>query len=445
MHNKKAETFLIESLGCAKNTVDSNAMAALLQRAGMRAVVDAKKADVVIVNTCGFIRPAQEESVQVLNSYIKNKQKNQIVIAAGCLSERERGKLSEQTPGLDGALSTRRWMDILAVIQYLQGDRESPYLHFPPTEQFTVSHSGIPAVAIQGASAYLKIADGCDRQCAFCAIPGIKGPMVSRHPEDVFRDARYLQQNGVKEIILIAQDSTAYGRDLGMQDGLPDLLEGLIPHIPQVPWVRVMYTFPGSISQRLITVMQTHTQILPYLDIPLQHAAPSVLKRMRRPSNITHVRELLAKMRAEISDLALRTTFIVGFPGETEDEFKALVQFIDDIKFDHVGIFPYYHEPGTPSYDLQDSVPEAVKNERIQTLAALQEEISLEKNQAWVGRQLDVLVEGNGDGVSIARSFRDAPEIDGLTFLDTIIEPGELVQAHITGAMIHDLIGVVGN
>ncbi len=418
-------------------------MAVMLTQAGLQAVTDAEQADVVIVNTCGFIRPAQEESLQVLNDYVSQKKQGQFVVAAGCLSERERERLAERVPGLDAALSTRRWADILKVIRYLNQDSDSPYFHFPPTEQFTISRQGIPAVAVQGASAYLKIADGCDRQCAFCAIPSIKGPMVSRQPKEIYRDAAYLQQQGVQEIILIAQDSTAYGRDLGLKDGLPGLLEGLLDHIPQVPWVRIMYTFPGAISDRLIAVMRAEQQVLPYLDIPLQHAHPDVLRRMQRPSNMERVRETLKKMRHEIPELALRTTFIVGFPGETEQEFKSLTDFVEEIRFDHVGIFPYYHEKGTPSYTLQDDVSEAVKNERIQTLARLQEDISLEKNQAWVGREMDVVVEGNGDGISIGRSYRDAPEIDGLVFLNSIIEPGQMVRAKITGAMVHDLIGLI--
>ncbi len=440
---KKAVNFFIESLGCAKNTVDSHAMAAVLSRAGLQPTLDAERADVIIVNTCGFIRPAQDESLEVLNTYIAEKRTGQYVIAAGCLSERERGNLLKRVPGLDAALSTRRWVDILQVIRHLMEHADSPYLHFPPAENFMATLEGIPAVAIQGKSAYLKIADGCDRQCAFCAIPSIKGPMVSRKQEDILRDAQYLQQQGVKEIILIAQDSTAYGRDFGLKDGLPTLLQELTPIIPDVPWVRIMYTFPGSISDRLIAVMRDERKILPYLDIPLQHAHPAVLKRMQRPSNMARVRETLETMRNEIPDLALRTTFIVGFPDETEEEFAALRAFIQEVQFDHVGIFPYYHEEGTPSFAMEDNVPDAIKNERIQTLARLQEDISQSKNEAWVGRAIDVLVEGNGDGISVGRSFRDAPEIDGLVFLDSLVEPGKMIQAHVTGSMVHDLIAVV--
>ena len=266
--------------------------------------------------------------------------------------------------------------------------------------------------------------------------------MVSRLPEDIYRDAEYLETLGVKEIILIAQDTTAYGRDLGLHNGLATLLESLVERVKKVPWIRIMYTFPGAITERLITVMRDNHQILPYLDIPLQHAHPQVLRRMRRPAEMDQVCETLALMKQKIPSLALRTTFIVGFPGETDREFSALTDFITEIEFDHVGIFPYYHEEDTPSFSYEDDVPQAVKDERIQTLARLQEDISLKKNQAWIGRQMKVLIEGNGDGVSIGRSYRDAPEIDGLVFLDTVIDTGKMVQAKITGALVHDLIGV---
>ena len=442
-NKKKIRSFFIESLGCAKNTVDAHAMVSVLTRAGYQAATTAQDADVIIVNTCGFIRPAQEESIQVLNDYAASRKEGQKLVAAGCLSERERGKLAQRVPGLDAALSTRRWVDIVQVLMRLETEPESPYLHFPSAESMVISQDGVPAVAIQGKSAYLKIADGCDRRCAFCAIPHIKGPMVSRSPRDIYQDAQLLQEEGMQEIILIAQDTTAYGRDLGMQDGLPQLLQGLMDHVPHVPWIRIMYTFPGAISDRLIAVMRDHAQVLPYLDIPLQHAHPDVLKRMQRPWDMGQVRKTLEKMRAAIPALALRTTFITGFPGETELEFSALSAFIREIAFDHVGIIPYYHEEGTPSFDLRDDVPEALKTERIQTLARVQEDISLAKNEALIDTKMDVLIEGNGDGISIGRSYRDAPEIDGLAFLHEIIEPGKMVTVQITGALVHDLIGIV--
>ena len=439
---KKIQTFFIESLGCAKNTVDSQSMEKLLSRSGYRPVAESKNADVIVVNTCGFIQPAKEESLQVLNQYAEEKSSNQYLIAAGCLSEREKDTLVQEVPELDAALSTRRWVDILQVFHLLDAGTASPYLHFPDTTRIQPNPEGIPAFAVQCKSAYLKTADGCDRKCAYCAIPMIKGPMVSRMERDIIRDALLLQEKDIKEVILIAQDSTVYGRDLGKKDALPDLLEALVAQVPGIPWIRIMYMFPDSISDRLIEMMSNHQQILPYLDIPLQHAHPNVLKRMRRPSDMKNVRDTLSKMRTDMPDLALRTTFIVGFPGETQDEFQTLLEFVQEIEFDHVGIFPYYHEQGTSAFDLEDDIPESIKQERIQALACVQEDVSLRKNQAFIEKELMILIEGNGDGMSIGRSYRDAPEIDGLVFLQQVITPGTLLKARITGALVHDLIGI---
>ncbi|MDO9545562.1 MAG: 30S ribosomal protein S12 methylthiotransferase RimO [Pelolinea sp.] len=439
----KITSFYIESLGCAKNTVDSHAMEKILIASGYKACLHPEDSDVIVVNTCGFIHPAREESVQTLQEFSKNKRNDQFLIAAGCMSEREKTHLDELVGGLDAAISTRRWGEIVKVFRQLERDATTPYFYFPETESILPGPDNIPGFAIQGKSAYLKIADGCDRGCTYCAIPLIKGPMVSRSVKEITNDALQLDQLGIKEIILIAQDSTAYGRDIGLDDGLPHLLTSLQDAVPNVPWIRIMYTFPGSISDRLIEVMKASEQILPYLDIPLQHAHPDVLKRMRRPANMISVKQTLLKMRSALPNLALRTTFIVGFPGETEKEYGELVDFVKEIEFDHVGIFPYYHEPDTVAFQTEDNIPEEVKNDRIQDLARIQEEISLKKNQSFLDQELDVLIEGNGDGISIGRSYRDAPEIDGLVLVQGIIKPEELVKVRITGALIHDLIAVI--
>jgi ribosomal protein S12 methylthiotransferase len=436
----KKDHFYIESLGCAKNSVDSRSMAELLVLSGMKETADPEQAEVIIVNTCGFIQPARQESLEVLNEFGSSKQEGQVLIASGCLSEREKGQLLAEVDGLDAALGTRRWAEIARVVKKTREKPTSPYLYFPETERIIGDEHGIPRAAVQGASAYLKIADGCDRMCAFCAIPAIKGPMVSRTIDQVIKDAIFLQGLGVKEIILIAQDSTAYGRDLGLRDGLPALLKELVRTVPDVPWLRIMYTFPGSISDDLIEVMAENPQILPYLDLPLQHAHPEMLKRMKRPADLDWIRQTIARMRISIPSIALRTTFIVGYPGETEEEFNFLLEFLQEMRFDHVGIFPYYHEEGTSAYQTVETVPDDVKQERIQQLAAAQEQISLEINQGFIGKQLDVIIEGNGDGISAGRSYRDAPEIDGLILLKEIIEPGKMIDAQIIGALVHDLI-----
>lgn len=438
--NKRIKTFFIESLGCAKNSVDSRSMAELLSRAGYLESSKPDDSDLVIVNTCGFIKPARDESLQVLQDFASQKGSHQFLIAAGCLSEREKQQLSVEVNGLDAVLGTRRWADIALVVEKIQQPKSSPYFYFPPTDHILESNQRILRAAVQGASAYLKIADGCDRGCAFCAIPLIKGPMVSRSIAEIVEDAKVLETAGIKELILIAQDTTSYGRDIGLDNGLVCLLRELLDAVPAIPWLRIMYTFPGMVSDDLIELIAEENNLLPYLDIPLQHAHPDVLKRMRRPADMRWVRDTLHKMRTAIPDLALRTTFIVGFPGEKEEEFQALMEFAEEIRFDHLGIFPYYHEAGTPAFGLGEVVSDELKEDRLQRLAALQEKISLARNQAWVGRDLEVLVEGSGDGISAGRSFRDAPEIDGLVLFDELLEEGELVQAHITGALIHDLI-----
>jgi len=297
-------------------------------------------------------------------------------------------------------------------------------------------------VSVQGASAYLKIADGCRRPCAFCAIPLIQGTTVSRPIESILAEAHFLQEMGVHEIILIAQDTTDYGYDLGIKNGLSHLLTEMISVIPQIGWIRVMYAYPGYITDELIEVMATCKQVLHYLDIPLQHAHPSILRRMQRPANVDWVHKTLGKMREAIPDLALRTTFIVGYPGETEEEFQTLLDFIEEIRFDKVGAFKFSLEQGTASELLGDSIPGEVKEERWKRLMEKQQQISFERNRMFIGRNLDVLIEGVGQGISIGRSYRDAPEIDGLVFVKGEIPAGQIISVSINNAMIYDLSGV---
>jgi len=335
-------------------------------------------------------------------------------------------------------------MDIVEVVEGLrQSGHPEPVYHLPEAATIGTDERGVLRAAVQGASAYLKIADGCRRPCAFCAIPLIKGTAVSRPLESILEEARLLEANGVKELVLIAQDTTDYGHDLGLKDGLAFLLERLATAAPGIDWIRIMYAFPGYVTDHLIEVMASHPQIVPYLDMPLQHAHPDTLKRMRRPANMDWVYKTLDKMRAALPDLALRSTFIVGYPGETEGEFQALLDFVQLIRFDKVGAFKFSFEPGTDSEPLGDPVPPELKEERWERLMAVQQQISLERNQALVGRTLDVLVEGQGDGISLGRSYRDAPEIDGLVIVEGEIPTGEMVPVRITGGMAYDLTGVV--
>jgi ribosomal protein S12 methylthiotransferase len=437
-------TFHLVSLGCAKNSVDSDSMAQLLMDDGYELVENPKKAGVLIVNTCGFIGPAKEESVKVLKELAKQKRNNQLLIAAGCLTQRYGVDVARQVPGIDGILGTRRWMDILQVVNQLRATpHPEPIYHLPEAATVGVDEHGIIRASVAGASAYLKVADGCRRPCAFCAIPLIKGTAVSRPLETIVAEARELREMGIRELILIAQDTTDYGHDLGMKDGLATLLEKLTDEVPEMDWIRVMYSYPGYVTDRLIEVMASRKQILSYLDIPLQHAHPETLTRMKRPANIEWVHKTLDKMRAAMPELSIRTTFIVGYPGETDEEFQALMDFVQEIRFDRVGAFKFSFEPGTTSEALGDPVPAAVKDERWERLMSTQQNISLQINQSYVGKTLDVLVEGYDNGLTIGRSYRDAPEIDGLVFAEGKAEIGEMVKVKISGAMAYDLTGTL--
>lgn len=440
----KSNTFHLVSLGCAKNTVDSDSMAQLLIRDGYRGTDDPHKANVLIVNTCGFIGPAKDESFEVLRDLAGIKKRGQILIAAGCLTQRYGAEVAAKVPGIDGVLGTRRWMDIVQVVRDLRdGPHPEPLYHLPG-EAKTVGTDEQDALraSVAGASAYLKIADGCRRPCAFCAIPLIKGTAVSRPVETILDEARRLRDSGVRELILIAQDTTDYGHDLGIKDGLAVLLENITAAVPDMDWIRIMYAYPGYVTDRLIDVMAGSKQILPYLDMPLQHAHPKTLYRMKRPSNIDWVHKTLEKMRSRISDLSIRTTFIVGYPGETDEEFQALVDFVNEIRFDRVGTFQFSFEEGTTSAPLGDPVPAPIKQARFEQLMELQQGISMQVNQSYVGKRLDVLVEGFDNGISIGRSYRDAPEIDGLVLIEGKLEIGQIVPVRVMGAMAYDLTAV---
>ena len=446
-------TFHLISLGCAKNTVDSDSMAQLLLRDGYHSMDDPSKAAVLIVNTCGFIGPAKEESYRMLDELAKSKRNGQVLIAAGCLTQRYGMEVAQKVPGLDGILGTRRWMDIVGVVRAARkgessstagsGLRPEPIYHLPEAPTVGSDEKDTLRVSVAGASAYIKVADGCRRPCAFCAIPLIKGTAVSRPLEAIIHEARTLRDAGVRELVLIAQDTTDYGHDLGLRDGLAILLEQLTEAVPDMDWIRVMYAYPGYVTDRLIEVMSTRRQVLPYLDMPLQHANQKTLYRMKRPSNMDWVYKTLGKMRAAVRDLAIRTTFIVGYPGETDEEFQSLYDFVKEIRFDRVGAFQFSFEPGTTSAPLGDPVPASVKQERYERLMELQQKISLQVNQSYVGKTLDVLVEGFDNGISIGRSYRDAPEIDGMVLIEGQAKVGEIVPVRISGAMAYDLTGVL--
>jgi ribosomal protein S12 methylthiotransferase len=441
---KKKRQFYLLSLGCSKNTVDSESMVALLNRAGFAGTGDAAEAGVLIVNTCGFIDSAKQESLAALRQLAETKQPDQLLIAAGCLSQRYGPALVQEVPGLDGVIGTRRWMDVVPFIRQLRRRRHPEPLYHLPDEAATVGRDerNVLRAAVQGASAYLKVADGCRRPCAFCAIPLIKGTLVSRPMDTIVAEARRLQDAGVQEIIIISQDSTDYGHDLGLKDGLSRLLREITRAAPDLPWIRIMYAYPGYVTDELIETMAQLPQVLPYLDIPLQHVHRETLKRMRRPANVDWVYRTVEKLRLAMPDIAIRSTFIVGYPGETEEEFQGLKSFVRDMRFDRIGVFTYSYEEATPSATVSWHVPDEVKRARRAEIMEMQQQISLQRNQALVGRTLPILVEGFGDGLSAGRSYRDAPEIDGLVFVQQRLPVGELVQVRIDGAMIYDLAAV---
>ena len=438
---RQKKQFYLLSLGCSKNTVDSTSMADLLQRAGFSATDDPDDAGVLIVNTCGFIESARQESIGALRELAGLKGPNQLLIAAGCMAQRYGNEVVEWAPGIDGVIGTRRWMDIVPFVRELRRRKHPEPLYHLPDEAATVGRDerNVLRATVQGTSAYLKIADGCRRPCAFCAIPQIKGTHVSRPPAAIVAEALRLQAAGVRELIIIAQDTTDYGHDLGMKNGLSYLLKQIATAAPEIPWIRLMYAYPGYVTDELIETMATTPQILPYLDIPLQHGHRETLKRMRRPANIEWVYSTVERLRAAMPDIAIRTTFIVGYPGETDEEFEGLKTVVRDLRFDRVGAFTYSYEASTPSATVSWQVEEAVKQARLAELMELQQAISLSRNQALVGRVLPILVDGHGDNLSIGRTYRDAPEIDGLVLVPGELPLGELVPVLIDGAMTYDL------
>lgn len=442
------------TLGCPKNKVDSDGIEMLLRQAAYVPTEAERHADVLIVNTCGFLEAAKEESIGVLQELGRKKRKDQLLIAAGCLAQRNGDEVLTRVPKVDGLLGTRRWMDVMELIGSLRNGanaraRQRYSLLGDPDERFAAA---VPRPPVVGGSAYLKISDGCNAPCAFCTIPSFKGKLQSRPLEAVVDEARALVAAGAKELVIVAQDTTDYGRDQGEPNSLPRLLSSICNRTADdLRWVRLMYAYPGHVSDELIEVMATHEKIVPYLDMPLQHGDPRTLRRMRRPSRLEMVYEHMEKLRAAMPAIALRTTFIVGYPGETEAEFQGLLDFVKAIEFDKVGAFPFSPERTTPSATLPDQVPDAVKEERYARLMETQQPISLRKNQAQVGKLVEILVEGegeiegSGDPLLLGRSYRDAPEVDGLVLVPGItgVPTGTMLEVLINSAMEYDLVGEV--
>lgn len=418
----------LTTLGCPKNVADSERLVRELR--GHVLVSEPGAADVLIVNTCGFIDAAKRESIDAILRLAAGRRPEQRLVVAGCLTALWREDLAREIPEIDAAFGVEAWSAIASYLDALEPEGRRARYHLPEP---TVAH---------GPSAYLKIADGCNAPCAFCVIPRMKGFLHSRPMDELAAEARRLADAGVKEIVLVAQDSTDYGRDLGLRDALPDLLERLTEAAPGVHWFRVMYAYPGHVSERLARTMASLPQVCHYIDIPLQHGSPSVLRRMKRPSNLERIREMLDMLRSFMPDIAIRTTFITGFPGETEAEFEELLAFVREQRFDRIGAFTFSPQPLTPAATMPGQIRERVKRQRRDRLMRLAAEISAERQAEQIGRELDALIERRRpDGTLVGRTYRDAPEVDGVVYVRGDAAPGDVVRVNITGAGTYDLTG----
>ena len=439
---ERDRAFHILTLGCSKNRVDSDGMDHLLRSRGMTAAERPEDARVVIVNTCGFLGAARDESVAAISELLARRRDEQLVIAAGCMPAL--GNYRNDIPsGVDHVLTTREWHRIGDVVGDLLG--EAPQPEVAGCEGMLTTFTRAQA----GPSAYIKVADGCDHACAFCTIPSIKGRQVSKRPLHVLQEIVDLVGQGTKEVVLVAQDTIRYGADLGIKHGLPSLLTQIAEGVPDLPWLRMLYIYPSPLTLRMVDVMAEHDALLPYLDMPIQHADPTVLRNMNRPSDITMTRRLIDHARAKMPDVVMRTTLIVGYPGETDQQFQTLLDFVQEQEFDHVGVFTYSPEPGTKAVTLDlPAVPGPVAEERRNAIMAAQQEISLRKNRALVGRTQQVLIEaigeaedeaGNREPIAVGRARRHAPEVDGLVFVPGALPVGALIDLEIAEAGSYDL------
>lgn len=437
-----SEKIMVVTLGCEKNMVDSEIMSGLIHERGY-SLVDAKEeATVIIVNTCGFIDAAKEESVNTILDMAELKQTANLkaLIVSGCLTQRYKEELMKEMPEIDGIVGTGDFIRINDIVdEALAGKKPimvgNPIFNY---EQVLPRKVGTPRY-----TAYVKIAEGCDNACTFCSIPIMRGKFRSRTMESVLTEVRQLAEQGVKEVSLIAQDSTNYGTDLYEKFMLPELLNQ-VSEVPGIEWVRLHYAYPGFFTDELIDVIAENPKVCKYIDLPLQHSEDSILKRMRRPGRQKDSRELIRKIRSRIPDVALRTSIIVGFPGETEEDFANLMEFVREVEFDRLGVFTYSKEDDTPASRLPNQVPEEVKEYRANTLMELQREISARRNGNRIGKEVDVLIErydGRND-VYIGRSQYDAPEIDGEVFVSNCKAGiGEMTKVRISHTFEYDLSG----
>jgi ribosomal protein S12 methylthiotransferase len=442
---ESGRTFAFVSLGCPKNLVDSERMLGKLAQDGYTLVPDAEGADVVVVNTCGFIEPARQESLSVIREMLALKEGGRVgaVVVAGCLAERKKDELLQEVPGVDQIVGVFGREEIAAVVDRALAQRGEQRALFRPAPVRALEDTARLRVTPRH-YAYLKISEGCDRTCTFCAIPGMRGKHVSKPIEEVVREARELADDGVRELIVVAQDTTYYGLDLYGKVRLAELLRALAA-VDGIEWLRLLYTYPIFFTEELIEVLASTPKIVPYLDMPLQHISDRVLKRMQRRVRRADIDGLLAKLRGAIPGLSLRTTFIVGFPGETEEEFAELADFVRAVRFERCGVFPYSYEPGTPATKLDGHLAEEIKAERRDRLMQLQQDVALAWSAGQVGRTLEVIVDGGDPEFANhvrARGHADAPDIDCLVRVKGKgLQPGDITRVKVTAADGYDLVG----
>ncbi len=434
------------SLGCDKNLVDSEKMLGLLKHDGFSFTDDETEADIIIINTCCFIGDAKEESVNTILEMAEYKKSGscKALIVTGCMAQRYKEEVTTEIPEVDAVIGTSTYDEISHVLkEVLSGKEHIQCFHdlsvLPTVEEERIITTG-------GCYGFLKIAEGCDKRCTYCIIPYLRGPYRSVPMEELVREAEQMAEKGIKELILVAQETTLYGVDLYGKKSLPELLKRLC-RISGIQWIRIQYCYPEEITDELIDTIRQEEKICHYLDIPIQHASDRILKRMNRRTNKKELREQIRKLREQIPDIALRTTLISGFPGETQAEHEELMDFVEEMRFSRLGVFAYSAEEDTPAAEFPDQIPEEVKEERRDEIMELQQDIAFSACEEQIGTVLDVLIEGKvaDENVYVGRTYMDAPNVDGLIFVDSSAElmSGDFVRVKVTGALEYDLIGEV--
>ena len=433
---------LFISLGCDKNLVDSEMMMGLLHDRGYEFTDNEEEADIIVINTCGFINDAKEESINTILEMAKYKENNlKALIVAGCLVERYKNEILQELPEIDAIVGTTAFDKICDVVDDVLADKKHNELE-------SINKMCRPDVkriiTTGGYYSYLKIAEGCDKHCTYCSIPMIRGAYRSVPMDELVKEAEYLADNGVKELIIVAQEITVYGKDLYGEKKLPELLHRLCK-VPGIQWIRLLYCYPEEITDELIETIRTEKKICHYIDMPIQHASDKILKAMGRRTNNAELRNIISKLRKEIPDICLRTTLITGFPGETEEDHQILLDFIDEMEFDRLGVFTYSPEEDTKAASLDNQVDEEVKLCRKDEIMELQQEISMDKSERLVGKEIEVIIEGKAsdEDVYVGRSYMDAPSVDGYVFINSEEElmSGDFAKVRIVKAMEYDFIG----